>query len=152
MSQVLYRSGQIVVKLDKTKLQMLTKRTKEEYPKFLDKFAFDIAGWAKRYVPVDTGATKASIYVEGANKPRSTYLYDLAQALSTTLAIMSGRRHGFFSTDVVGSDNEDTRIIGASTWYATIVERTNKAFLRKALDKVRPGVEKAWREMFFWAR
>ena len=140
-------SSKIQVKLEKKKWQMLTPQVQKKGQLLMDKHSFDVAAFAIQSVPVDTAATKASIYVSGASKG-ARFIYAAARSLSAKLAAASGRRIGIWWFDEVRPKDEWERIIGASTWYAWIVEYTNKSFLRAALMSVHGKVVKDWKDLF----
>ena len=142
-------SSSFTVKLDKRGLRLIRKETAPRAQKLLDKSAFDIAAHAIRKVRVDTGATKASIYVAGASGATG-FLYSVRQALAAALAKASGRRGGMWFHEEVQPKDKWERVIGASTWYAIFVENRHEPFLRPAAIAVGMQLKRQWRELFSW--
>jgi hypothetical protein len=135
------------VKFTRGPLTRLTERTAKRAKLLMDKAAFDVAANAVRKVRVDTGATKASIYVEGV-KGSNSRTYDVTRAKSAQIAAASGRRPNMWYTEMVSANGEWERIVGASTWYAEFVEYIHEHFLIPALLETFAKTKIIWGELF----
>lgn len=138
---------QVTIRLNKDGFKLLRAETKPKVLRLLDKIAFEIAASAIRKVRVDTGATKASIYVEGASGNNKKN-WATTQARSKAIAEASGKRQDIWYTPPPTVDDEFTRIIGASTWYAIIVELVHGAFLVPAAYAARKKAQDAFSNLF----
>ena len=132
------RDVEIVVDLGP--LKQLRESLQPKAHAILDKAAFDIEASAKGNAPVDTGALRSSIYTSGTNGGGSNY--------SASRADASSRREGveFHPEQMPGRPFE--RVIGVSVIYALIVEVTNRAYLRPAVERHRAAFLAAWKKLF----
>lgn len=126
---------------------MLLKELGPRADKILDKSAFDIEMTAKGLALVDTGAMRASIYVEGSEGMGG---YGAASSDAKAAAKIPGRNSGRtypnLSTSPLPSPGYLQRIIGPSVAYAYFVEfgSHGKPFMAPAAEAHREAFFTAW--------
>lgn len=134
-----YRAREITVTVEMGPLQKLRESLVPKAHAILDKAAFDIEASAKGNAPVDTGALRSSIYVSGTSGGAGDYSENRADAASR-------REVDFHDEQKPGTPFE--RVIGVSVIYALIVEITNRAYLRPAVERHRQAFVNAWKGLF----
>lgn len=130
-------SRDVVITVDLGPLQDLRANLQERAHALLDKVAFDIEASAKGNAPVDTGALRSSIYVSGTSGGGSNYSAARADAASRNEDVQ------FHPEEK--PETPFVRIIGVSVIYALIVEVTNRAYLRPAVERHRAAFLNAWK-------
>lgn len=136
-----YRSRNVTVTVDASKLLKIKGGLAERAHKILDKAAFDIEGTAKQLAPVDTGALRSSIYVSGGSGGTR---YEQGRSEATGKAQGRGKNIRFVLEVKAGNPFE--RVIAPSVVYAGFVE-DRKPYLAPAVRVHKMAFLKAWRKV-----
>jgi len=134
-----YRAGEVTVSVELGPLHKLRGELGSKAHQILDKTAFDIQASGQGNAPVDTGALRASGYASGMHGGKSDYSQARSEAGS--------RRETEFTPEEQPA-NPFERVIGFSVIYALIVELTQIAFLKMAVERHRQAFVKAWKGLF----
>lgn len=139
----------VVVELDYSGLAFIRARASKRAHKLLDEAAYKIQTGIRKRVRVDTGATRASVYVSGNHSKSPRFRdYQRSKVESKRLAEKSGRRKGIWWHQKKEAEGPYWRIIAPSTWYSIIIEYVHQAYVVPSVEAVRPWFLNSWSELF----